>query len=229
MMTIQAVLFDFAGTLFMPQPASQFVRKAANDLGLDLSPDDCERLAAECLKAGFPGGPYPETVPEHLRALYEQRDFSSDAHRTAYTGLLSTVEFRRPGLPEAIYEQIREPTSWIPYPDTRGVIEALHRRDVRAGVISNVGFDLRPILHADGFEDLACRCTMSFEVGAAKPDPRIFEAALDTLQADASRTLMVGDHETVDRGGEMLGIQTVILPMTAPGSDHGLSRILELL
>lgn len=227
-MPARAVLFDFAGTLFMPQPANTFVLAAARELGLDLPPADCDRLADSCLAAGFPGFSYPETVPQHLRCLYEERDLSSDSHRAAYSGLLSTVEMPHPGLAGLIYEQIREPAAWVPYRDAREVVDELEGSGIRAGVVSNVGFDLRPILSAHGFEALAARCTLSFEVGAVKPDPRIFEIALRKLETPPADTLMVGDHEAADRGGEALGIATLILPMTPPGSDHGLRTVLEL-
>ena len=67
---------------------------------------------------------------------------------------------------------------------------------------------------------------MSYLVGAVKPDRQIFEAALRAVGSEPARTLMVGDHE-VDRGGEAVGIRTLILPMSAPGGDHGLSAVLE--
>jgi HAD superfamily hydrolase (TIGR01509 family) len=226
---VEAVLFDFAGTLFMPRDASELVLEAARTLGLDLCAEDCLRLAERCVAAGFPGGPYPDAVPDHLAEVYQRRDLSSDAHRAAYVGLLSSVEHPHPDLPAAIYEHVRQPEGWVPYADTYPVIKQLDGGGIRVGVISNVGFDLRPILRAHGLEQLARGCTMSYEVGVAKPDPRIFRAALRALGSDASSALMVGDHETVDRGGEALGIHTVILPMTAPGSEHGLSRVLELL
>lgn len=226
---MQAVLSDFAGTLFMPRAPSVFVSVAAERLGLRISPDCCERLAAECLIAGFPGGPYPATVPDELSEAYALRDLSSDAHRTAYCGLLSTVMMPHPGLASAIYDQIREPTSWVPYADAHGFIRGLERRGVRTGVVSNVGFDLRLVLRAHGFDELARHCTLSCEVGATKPDPKIFEAALRDIGSAASHALMVGDHEHDDRGAERLGIRTVILPMTPPGSHHGLSKVLDAL
>jgi FMN phosphatase YigB (HAD superfamily) len=41
----------------------------------------------------------------------------------------------------------------------------------------------------------------SFEVGAVKPDPRIYEHALSTLGVDAARTLFVGDTPEADLHG----------------------------
>ncbi len=226
---INAVLFDFAGTLFMPRPAIDQVLEAASALGLELSAAERQRLASECEAAGIPGGPYPATVPDDLQELYERRDLSPKAHRAAYVGLLSSLDHPDPELPVTIYEQILRPEGWIPYPDAQPVIAELERREIRVGLISNVGFDIRPILRAHGFPQLADRCTLSYELGVIKPAPRIFAAALSTLGGDAAQTLMVGDHATVDRGAEALGIRTVILPMTAPGTEHGLERVLEML
>jgi putative hydrolase of the HAD superfamily len=196
-------------------------------VGLDLAADDLRRLADDYTVAGVPGGPYPTTIPDHVRSLYARRDLSSEAHRAAYLGLLSTVRHPDPDLPAAIYERILDPGGWTPYADARQVVEELERRGVRVGLISNVGFDIRPILRAHGFEQLARSAVLSFEVGAVKPDPRIFEAALAALGSDASGTLMVGDHPETDLGGEALGIRTLILPMTPAGTVHGLAQVLS--
>ena len=225
---IDTVLFDFAGTLVMPRFGPDQVRAAALSLGLRLSRDEAGRLAEECWIAGIPGGPPPRQVPGQLQALYDHRDISSAAHRAAYVGLISTVELPHPGLARAIYDRMREPDGWVLYADAEGVIEAIERRRVRIGVVSNVGFDIRPILLGHGLGVLARFCTMSYAVGAIKPSPRIFEAALRAIRSAPLSTLMVGDNE-VDRGGEAIGIRTLILPMSPPGADHGLSAVLELL
>lgn len=224
---MEAVLFDFAGTLFMPRAADELVFEGARVLGLELAADDLSQLADDYTAAGVPGGPYPATVPEHLVTLYERRDLSSDNHRATYIGLLSSVNHPHPDLPAAIYERILEPEGWVPYEDAHEVVAELARRGLRVGLISNVGFDVRPILRAHGFEQLARSATLSFEVGVIKPDPRIFRAALAKLGSDVSETLMVGDHPEVDRGAEALGIRTLILPMTPAGGVHGLRQVLS--
>ena len=224
---MDAVLFDFAGTLFMPLAANDLVAEAARSLGLDPAADDLAQLADDFSAAGVPGGPYPTTIPDHLVSLYERRDLSSEAHRAAYLGLLSGVDQPHSGLPAAIYARILEPGGWVPYADARPVVDELERRGMRVGLISNVGFDIRPILRAHGFELLARSPTLSYELGAIKPSPRIFQAALSALGTDGAATLMVGDHPEMDRGGEELGIRTLILPMTPTGSVHGLTRVLS--
>jgi HAD superfamily hydrolase (TIGR01549 family) len=99
---------------------------------------------------------------------------------------------------------------------------------VPTGLVSNIGFDIRPILNAHRMERLASHATLSFEEGITKPAPEIFQRALDRLNADPASTLMVGDHPVADAGAEALGMRTLILPMSPPGGEHGLGRVLEL-
>jgi FMN phosphatase YigB (HAD superfamily) len=225
---ITAVLFDFAGTLFAPQPTTELVAHAAAALGLELPEDECIELANRYLAAGVPGGPYPSVMPDHLASLYAQRDLSPKIHRAAYAGLLSAVVQPHPGLAHALYEEVLTARGWVPYTDARSVIDTLESRGIRVGLISNIGFDLRPILRPHGFDDLADTCTLSYEVHAIKPDPVIFRAALQEVGDHPVTTVMVGDDPGADGGASALGMTTLILPTAPPGASHGLVRVLRL-
>lgn len=232
--TTAAVLFDFAGTLLVPRPARELLTGAALRARIELSGSELEDLAAAYLAAGVPGAPYPARVPDHLSELYERRDLTEDNHRQAYVGLFEMVPHPRrellETLPPAVYEEILRPEGWAPYADAVETVEAIAARGLPVGLISNVGFDIREILRHHGLGRLAGTCTLSFEEGCMKPDPRLFRIALERLGAAASSTLMVGDHAEVDgAGARALGMRALILPMTAPGTVHGLGRVLERL
>lgn len=224
---VRAVLFDFAGTLFAPQPAARQIALAADALGIVLTPGERGALAEKFLGVGMPGGPYPVSVSDGLATLYAQRDLGPEAHRAAYVGLMSTVPAPA-GLAEAVYDRVLLADGWIPYSDTHATIEALLDRCLQVGLVSNVGFDLRPILTSHGLDQLASHATLSFEHGVTKPSPEIFQAALASLDARPEETLMVGDHPLADGGAAALGMRTLILPMSQPGCSHGLDRLLEL-
>jgi FMN phosphatase YigB (HAD superfamily)/ribosomal protein S18 acetylase RimI-like enzyme len=225
---MRGVLFDFAATLFVPRPAAEWVRAVAARTGVRLGEDEVEPLAAAYEAAGMPGGPYPAAVPEALAEAYAGRDLSPEAHRAAYVALMGTVEAPASGFAEALYELVARPEHWIPYADALHVVEALARAGIDTGVISNVGFDLRPILRAHGFDGLAEHCTLSFEHGLMKPDPALFAAALSGLGTAAEETLMVGDHAVADGGAVALGCPTLLLPVSPAGARHGLDRVLAL-
>jgi HAD superfamily hydrolase (TIGR01549 family) len=229
---IRGVLFDFAGTLLVPRPPDELLAGAARRAGLSLAPSELEKLAGAYLAAGVPGAPYPRFVPDHLVELYARRDLSADNHRRAYVGLFETISPPRAeleALPEAVYAEILEPEGWVAYADAASTVAEIAGRGLRVGLISNVGFDIREILRCHGMGRLAENCTLSFEIGCVKPDPRIFRAALDQLGTPAPNTLMVGDHERADGGARAVGMRTLILPMTDPGTVHGLGSVLEVL
>ncbi len=224
---VHAVLFDFAGTLFAPQPAERQVALAAARLGMTMTAKECRALAEQLLNVGMPGGPYPESVPERLAATYARRDSGPDAHRAAYVALMSRVP-APDGFAPAVYDQIRRADGWVAYNDTQPTLAALAELGVSMGLVSNIGFDIRPILRANGLHDLASNATLSFEHNLQKPSPEIFRRALSSLNVPARNTLMVGDHPVADGGATAAGIQTLILPMSAPGSRHGLHQVLEV-
>ncbi len=224
----RAVLFDFAGTLLVPCPAIDWVRAAAGALGLELGAAEAERLARGYREAGIPGGPYPASVPAGLEEAYARRDVSADLHRRAYVGLLATVPAPDPRLAEAVYEQVARPRAWAAYRDAAPVTEALAAAGVRVGVLSNAGFDIRPILRENGLAAVAERCTVSYEHGLMKPDPALYRIALEQLDASAGETLMVGDSPAADGAAADVGMRTLLLPMTPPGSEHGLDAVLHL-
>jgi len=225
---ITAVLFDFADTLFAPRPTEEVVANAAAALGFELSDDECAELAREYLAAGVPSGPEPVVMPDHLASLYAERDLSVENHRAVYAGLLSRVTTPHPGLAEALYEEMLTPRGWVAYADARPVIDTLKARGIRVGLISNIGFDPRPILSSHGFDELARTCTLSYEVHAIKPDPLVFRAALRAVGDEPASTLMVGDNPSADGGASAVGMTTLILPMTAPGTSHGLELVVRL-
>lgn len=228
MSELRAVLFDFAGTVLMPLAAPDWVGRAAQAIGLSLSAQQIDALAARYLEAGLPGGPYPDDVPEEVAQMYAVRDLGPDEHRAAYMALLGTAAEPAPGFTEALYELVLEPGGWVAYPDAVPTVTALQAAGLEVGLISNIGYELRPILRAHGLEALAQHATLSCEHRVMKPDRRLFEAALETLGADPEHTLMVGDHATADTGGVVLGMPTLILPMSPPGQAHGLDAVVAL-
>jgi HAD superfamily hydrolase (TIGR01509 family) len=225
---VEAVLFDVAGTLAMPEDRERWLRAGAAAAGLELDAAQRERLGAALEVAGRPGGPYPDVVPAALAAAYAARDLDPATHRAAYVGLLSTVALPDPRLAETLYARIRDPDGWIPYADAVPVLDALRARGIATAAVSNVGFDLRPVLAAHGLLERLDACVLSCEVGVTKPSPEIFLAACGALDSDPAATLMVGDHPEADGGAAAAGLRTLILPMTPAGGIHGLDAVLEL-
>lgn len=151
------------------------------------------------------------------------RDASPARHREVFLETVAECPGVDGDLAEALYEQMSH--QWRPYDDTVPVLSELRRRGVRTAIVSNIGFDLRPIVERAGLEVDAL--VLSYEVGSVKPDQGIFQHALDLLGAAPAETLMVGDSWRDDAGAAALGIRTLLLPRTT-GRTHGLEAVLRL-
>ncbi|TJZ44112.1 HAD family hydrolase [Streptomyces piniterrae] len=230
MTTIKGVLFDFSGTLLRIEPTETWLRAVLTASGTTMAEAEIVRLAGELERAGaLPGGSSPAEIPAELADLWEIRDREAARHREVYTGLARQVPLPRPELYDALYERHMTPDAWHPYPDTAGVLAELHRRGIRIGVLSNIGWDLRPVLRAHGLDRYVDSCVLSYEHGIQKPDPKLFALACRELGLHPSHVLMVGDDRTADGGATALGC--AYLPVDHLPVDRrpdGLRPVLEL-
>ncbi|MFF0744736.1 HAD family hydrolase [Streptomyces sp. NPDC004111] len=207
-MTVKAVLFDFSGTLLRIEPPRTWLSAvlAARSPALSLSDAELERYAGLLADAGaLPGGSEPRVVPPALAELWATRDESTRRHRAAYTGLSRRVELPDDALHDELYARHMAPAAWQPYPDTAEVLAALHGRGVAVAVVSNIGWDLRPVFREHGLDRYVDAYVLSYEHGVQKPDPRLFRAACEAVGQDPAHVLMVGDDRRADGGAAAVG------------------------
>ena len=224
---VEAVLFDFHGTLAQVEDPVAWVVAAAVACGATLDRPRATVLADRLVTAGRAGGPLPARVPVHLAEVWADRDLYPHAHRAAYVGLADTVKTDIEGLADALYERLLGADGWLPYADTAGALRALRAAGVPVAVVSNIGFDIRPHFAEWGFADLVDAFVLSYEVGRVKPDPAIFLRACGALGVDPERALMVGDTPA-DAGAVRAGLSALVLPAGDPGAVNGLSAAVAL-
>jgi putative hydrolase of the HAD superfamily len=87
----------------------------------------------------------------------------------------------------------------------------LRARGLRTAIVSNCDHSTRPIVDELGLEHEADAIMLSFEVGVAKPDPGIYRAALDAVDAQAEEAVFVDDQVAYCRGAEALGIRSYLI------------------
>ena len=221
---VDAVVFDFHGTVAQVEDPVEWVLAAAAERGTALDPLLATSLADRLVTAGRAGGPRPSRIPVHLAEVYAHRDLTPHAHRAAYQGLAETVA---PDLAEALYGRLLRAEGWRAYADTIPTLKALYAAGVPVAVLSNIGFDIRPLCAELGFAQYVSAWVLSYEVGTCKPDPAIFRHACRALGADPERTLMVGDAVS-DAAAVQAGCRVLILPANGPGTVNGLAAVLSL-
>jgi HAD superfamily hydrolase (TIGR01509 family) len=224
---VEAVLFDFHGTLAQVEDPISWVHAGAAACGTALDAGAATVLADRLVTAGRAGGPVPTRVPPQLIEVWAERDLYAHAHRAAYTGLAATVAAHVNGLPDALYERLLTPDGWLAYSDAVATLTAVRATGARTAVVSNVGFDIRPILDGLGMAGLFDAYVLSFELGRTKPDPAIFRAACAALGTDPEHTLMVGDTPA-DAAAVSIGCAAYLVPAAGPGATNGLGAVSAL-
>jgi HAD superfamily hydrolase (TIGR01509 family) len=219
---IQAVLFDYSGTLFRLEEDDSWFE------GLEVDERRIDRhVQAELMRRlTAPVGRSVEMTPEAYHA-WVNRDLEPHLHREAYLHVL-----RESGLAddhaEILYRRAIDPSSWTPYPDTADVLKGLHSQGIKTAVVSNIAWDVRPTFVALGVADCVDEFVLSFELGAVKPDAAIFEAALTRLGVEATHAVMVGDSDEADGGARAVGCAfSLVDPLPTTERTDGLTAALS--
>jgi len=205
---VRAVLFDFSGTLASCEARDEWF----TGMGLDAAQraDVMDRLT------------HPTASVTHH--AWEYRDLDPALHREAYLHVLNNSGLAD-GHADELYRRVTDPAEWAMYPDTVSVLKSLRQNGFRTAVVSNIAWDIRPVLAAAEVDEFV----LSFEVGAAKPDTRIFTAALDRLGVAADEALMIGDSEENDGAARQLGCAFALVdPLPIANRPTGLLDALRV-
>ena len=83
------------------------------------------------------------------------------------------------------------------------------RGKYKTGLISNAWSDLRDFIVREKFDDAFDKMIISAEVGAAKPEPKIFQIALDHFGVQPNEAVFVDDFYVNIEGCEKVGIKGI--------------------
>ncbi|MDB9526356.1 HAD family hydrolase [Oscillatoria sp. CS-180] len=101
---------------------------------------------------------------------------------------------------------------WVVYPDAYNSLERWRAKGIEIGLISNFDSRIYTVLDALALADFFKSITISTEIGAAKPDPIVFAAALQKHNCQASEAWHVGDSYTDDyEGAQAAGMRGIWL------------------
>lgn len=183
---MRAVLFDIDETLLTERP-----------LMMLFLPWVYERLSK---KLGIP----KELARERFLGEIFKRWETYEWHDWNFFFSLFDLELR--------YEELLEryPHKLHVFPDTVPVLEWLKEEGYRLGVVTSGPSYQRLKLRLAGLEGYFDAIVTRDDVGAIKPDPKIFLYALDLLDIEPSEAMMVGDSLTQDvYGAKEVGMLAV--------------------
>jgi FMN phosphatase YigB (HAD superfamily) len=201
MTPLSGVLFDWRGTLVTMLDGYDWAREALNLLGRPAD-DDATSVLWEAIRsaAGHPD-----------RLASPDCDTSMATHRHTYYAVFADAGLDGQ-LADALYAVESDPSYNEFALDVAPTIRRLAGAGIKVGVISDIHFDLRPVFAAQGLETSIDAFVLSYELGVQKPDPAIFEIALEKLGTTPQETLMVGDRASHDGAAASLGVVTLLLP-----------------
>ena len=185
-MSIRAVLFDLGGVIVRTEYQAPR-QHLAESLGMDY--DDIDKIV-------FGGG----TNGSAARATLGQ--ISEDEHWLNVMKILKQ--------PASENERIRAEFFAGDIID-RTLLDFLRsiRPKYKTGLISNAWSGLRNYILREKFDDAFEYMIISAEVGAAKPDPKIFQIALEQLQVRANEAVFVDDFIENIEACQKLGMKGI--------------------
>ena len=222
---IKAVLFDVGSTLLFHSPDIDGVfYEAAQSRGHSPSLEELSAFLPEVYR--FYEDEYQKDgdfwcCPEGSVEIY----LKMYRYLCRHVGLQADAE----GIAREVYRLYLGAAYWRIYEDVLPCLETLRERGLRLGVISNWGTFLKGLLCDLGLEPYFEVIIASADVGCRKPDPAIFELALERMGLAPHEVLYVGDNPEADGEGALAaGITPVIIDRLSRHEDYALTRISSL-
>jgi putative hydrolase of the HAD superfamily len=207
--TVRAVLLDGMGTLLRLVPP---VPALAAALGVD------EATAESAFRAEV--------------AYYVEHHIEGSDHATLadLRRRCAAVLARAAGSgPERALEALMGSLRFEPWEDASPTLVRLRAAGLRLVVVSNWDCSLPEVLDGIGLGALVDAVVTSAVVGAAKPDPRIFEAALEAAGCAPGEAVHVGDSPEQDLMGAIgAGLRGLLLDRSGSPGTGTVTSLSEL-
>lgn len=188
----QVIFLDAVGTLFgVKSSVGAVYADVAQKFGVEVSATALNRAFFQSFRAA--GSPaFGVTEPAALQA----REF-------AWWLAIATSTFKQADafhqFPDfdaffaALYAHFATAAPWVVYPDVKPALERWQRMGIPLGVLSNFDSRLYAVLQALDLAPFFTSITLSTQVGAAKPDPKIFAIALQQHHCSPADAWHIGD------------------------------------
>ena len=172
-------------------------------LGISLTADQLASHASAAARAMERAGSDQERASAYLEALFLSA---------------GVPPHRLPEVRAALIALHQEKHLWCSVPkETREALQRLQAAKFRLGVVSNSEGRVGEALEAAGLRQYFDVIVDSGLVGIEKPNPRIFDIALQELGVEPDEAIYVGDLYDIDvLGARAAGIEGVLLTATDP-------------
>jgi putative hydrolase of the HAD superfamily len=226
--SIRVVFFDAAETLFhVNGSVADIYLRHAVQFGYEPRPDSITLISEAFRRAFHDAPPAVFAVMESAKLKQSERLWWFDVvHNVFYrVGMFERFdEFF-----EHVFQVFADPVSWKLFPEVLPTLEALRRRGLELGIVSNFDSRLFNVVRGLGIADLFDTITISSLAHAAKPSPKIFELALEQHAVEPGEAMHVGDSVRDDvEGATKAGLRAVLLARQGKEAPPGIPAIRTL-
>ena len=207
---IKAVSFDWFNTLARYEPPHyELHSRACQHFGIEVSPEEIMRgifLADRYFFEENALSPVEKRSPEEKAEVYIRYE---DIALTE-AGIKVSRELLLKIMKKA--NQLFEGMTFALFDDVLPTMKTLKQQNFIVGLLTNLTRDMNPICRELGLEPYLNFVVTSGQVGADKPEPPIFLAALDRAGVNASEAVHVGDQYKLDVvGARGVGINPILI------------------
>ncbi|MFN7246532.1 MAG: HAD-IA family hydrolase [Microcystis sp.] len=219
----QVIFLDAVGTLFgVKGSVGAIYSQIAADFGVEVAAESLE----QSFLAIFPTSPplaFAKVEPAQIPEL-EYRWWRS----------LTGAVFNNLGYLERfpdfeaffgeLYRHFATAEPWVLYEDVIPALRLWQIQGIELGIISNFDSRIYQVLAELGLEYFFRSITISSQTGAAKPDPEIFQIALQKHDCSPAQAWHIGDSKKEDyQGAKSLGIEAFLIKRSTGQERKSLS------
>ncbi len=216
---ILGVLFDATGTLFeLRESVGETYARLARPHGPGLPAGRLDEAFHRVIGAAPPVS-FPEVPSVERDAL--ERGWWRQRVRETFRAADQTARFHDfDAAFEALFAHYAGAAGWRCVPGAEALLARCRGAQLRVGVASNFDHRLEAILADLGLSEGVQACARPGLLGLAKPDPRFFVAAAETLGLDPATLAYVGDDppDTL-AAAQSVGLRTVAIGTPASLGD----------
>jgi putative hydrolase of the HAD superfamily len=207
---IKAIFFDWFNTLAYYYPPREGLHAlACSELGISV---DAGKLTRSLVQADQFWFGEEARYPIKMRSPQEQKEFCIQYERLVLQGAEIVIDDEPAWQANQRVWKLVENAGFTLYDDVLPTLNELKRRGLTLGLISNLRKDMLAICRELKLEPLIDFVVTSAEVGADKPQPAIFQAALQRAKVAPSEAIHVGDQYNSDViGAQQVGIKPILI------------------
>ncbi len=207
----KTIIFDVNGTLLGYEDPLGFEKRfaaACGDFGATISAEEVRQALGTAIhqwserkqenyRRASNGEQYRQTMTLFYQTLLTALGVPGDSHQQA----------------DSLYERFIVREGFMPpFGDVKETLEQLRAQGIRLGILSNYPPHLEDTLKQHGLRDYFDFLVVSSLVGLEKPDPAIFELAIEKAGCSKGEILHIGDdpHDDI-RGAQVVGLSVILI------------------